>query len=255
MHGATLTLPASTRLGSGFDFTTQIGAVCRDMIARLPELAHIDLSRVAISFAQTRKAVDHGMHASLTPMRFENGSLLTTRRRRRYTVQRVYAADGREMLYILTFYLPRFLETPLREKLHTTLHELWHIGPAFDGDLRRFGGRCYAHSHSQKEYDAQVDSLLDRWLALDPPEEVYQFLRLRFGELERAYGRVYGVKIPHPKLLPVAVGMWHPKGGYSTAHIALSSPPSIASLCSQLRLIRRSDSPSGTEGGRMPGTR
>ena len=64
------------------------------------------------------------------------------------------------MLYILNFYLPRFLDLPFREKLTTMLHELWHIGPKFDGDVRRLGGRCFAHGSSQKQYDAHVEALL-----------------------------------------------------------------------------------------------
>lgn len=197
-------IAATPATAAGFDFTAHMRTLCRDMAARLPELAHIDLDRVAVSFAQTRKAVGHGMYASLTPMRFEGGALETRRRGRRYTVQRIYDGEGREMLYILNFYLPRFLETTFREKLHTVLHELWHIGPAFDGDLRRFGGRCYAHSSSQAAYDAQVDRLLDRWLALEPPKPIYSFLRHRFAELSRRHGRVYGLKLPHPKLVPLA---------------------------------------------------
>ena len=89
------------------------------------------------------------MFASLTPLRFAGGQRHTLRRGRQWTLQRV-CEDGREMLYILNFYLPRFLDLPLDEKLTTVVHELWHIGPRFDGDLRRFGGRCYAHSGSQK---------------------------------------------------------------------------------------------------------
>jgi hypothetical protein len=83
------------------------------------------------------------------------------------------------------------------------VHELWHISPRFDGDLRRFGGRCYAHSASQRRYDAKVEQLVDRWLSLEPPASVYNFLRYEFRELVRRYGRVYGVKIPTPKLIPV----------------------------------------------------
>ena len=41
------------------------------MIARLEELAHIDMSRVAVAVCQARKAVPHGMFASLTPVRIE----------------------------------------------------------------------------------------------------------------------------------------------------------------------------------------
>jgi predicted metallopeptidase len=174
-----------------------------DMVRRLPDLRHIDLARVAFSFSQTRKAVNHGLYASLTPLRFAGGSTETVRGGRKWTVQRVVDPSGREMLYVLTFYVPRFLNQGFRHKLTTLVHELWHISPRFDGDLRRFEGRCYAHGASQKQYDAQVDQLVDRWLALDPPSRVYHFLRYDFQQLSHRHGRVYGTRIRAPKLIPV----------------------------------------------------
>ena len=63
------------------------------------------------------------MFASLTPMRFAGGQTHVVRRQRRWAIQRLYGPDGREMLYILTFYLPRYLDLPFREKLTTVLHE------------------------------------------------------------------------------------------------------------------------------------
>ena len=187
----------------GFDFTSHMRRLCGDVVQRLPELRHIDLPRVAISFAQTRKAVDHGLYASLTPLRFAGGSQHTVRRGRKWTVQRVVDRSGQEMLYLLSFYLPRFLDQSFHQKLTTVVHELWHVSPRFDGDLRRFGGRCYAHGASQKRYDAMVERLVDRWLSLEPPAAVYNFLRYDFRELVRRYGRVYGVRISAPKLIPV----------------------------------------------------
>ena len=188
---------------SGFDFTLHIRRLCEDMVGRLDQLRHIDMSRVAVSFAQTRRTGSLGMHASMTPLRFAGGKMHTFRRKRRWGIQRLYDPDGREMFYILNFYLPRFFDLPFREKLVTTLHELWHIGPNFDGDLRRLGGRCFAHGSSQKQYDAHIEALLDRWLALKPPESVYSFLRLKFRELTAQHGRVYGRRVPMPKLVPL----------------------------------------------------
>src|SRR5690606_26152051 len=83
---------------SPLDFTAAIRRTCVDMSRRLPELAHIDMARVAVGFCQTRKAVPHGYQASLTPLRFENGSEETVRRGRRYTCQRLYDPAGREYL-------------------------------------------------------------------------------------------------------------------------------------------------------------
>ena len=39
-------------MDAGFDFTGNVRRVIHDMIQRLPDLQHIDLSRVALSFAQ-----------------------------------------------------------------------------------------------------------------------------------------------------------------------------------------------------------
>jgi len=82
------------------------------------------------------------------------------------------------------------------------LHELWHIGPRFDGDLRRFRGRCYAHSGSQKRYDAQMERLAAKWLSLGPPETVYDFLRQDMPGLVARYRRIFGQRVRAPKLLP-----------------------------------------------------
>ena len=188
---------------TGFDFSLHMRRLCDDMVARLDPLRHIDMSRVAVSFAQTRRGGNQGMFASLPPLRFAEGRMHAFRRKRRWGMQRLYDPDGREMLYILNFNLPRFLDLPFREKLATTLHELWHIGPKFDGDIRRLGGRCFAHGSSQKRYDAHVEALLARWLSLGPPESLYDFLRLSFGELSARHGRVFGRKVPAPKLVPL----------------------------------------------------
>jgi predicted metallopeptidase len=188
---------------TGFDFTGHMRRLCEDMAARLDQLRHIDMSRVAVSFAQTRRAGSQGMFASLTPLRFAGGQAHTVRRKRRWGIQRLYDPDGREMLYILTFYLPRYLDLPLGEKLTTALHELWHIGPDFDGDLRRLGARCYAHGSSQKRYDAHIAALSERWLSLNPPETLYGFLRLKFSDLLARHGRVFGRRVPAPKLVPL----------------------------------------------------
>ena len=190
-------------MDASFDFTRQIRRVCEDMVCRLPELAHIDMSRVAVTFCQTRKMVPHGMFASLTPLRFASGAATTVRRGRLHRIEPVCDADGREMLYILSFYLPRFQNLVIREKLITVLHELWHISPDFSGDIRRHEGRYHAHTHSQAEYDEEMGRLADRWLASGPPDEVSLFLQDDFRQLAGRYGGIVGMKIRRPRILPV----------------------------------------------------
>lgn len=176
--------------------------LCSDMVRRLDPLSHIDLSCVAITVTQTRKNVSHGMQASLTPLRFENGTATVHRNGRRYRIEPVLRADGGEYLYVLTFFLPRFQNNSFEEKLTTVVHELWHISPRFDGDLRRHAGRCYAHGPSQRAYDENASALARQWLALDPPLHLYSFLQHSFRALEQEYGCVIGQRVRAPRVVP-----------------------------------------------------
>src|SRR5260370_22432592 len=167
----------------------------------VPEFAHSQRDCVAVTYAQARGRVSYGLQAKLTPLRFEGGQLVTRRRGKMWTIQRWYSGDV-EMMYILTFYLPRFLEQSFREKLITVMHELYHISPGFDGDIRRLPGHYHVHSHSQKEFDRRMDTLVDRYLATRPPEELFCFLLDSFRDLTARHGSVVGIRVPIPKLLP-----------------------------------------------------
>lgn len=193
-HPAPVTAP--------FDFTQALNRLCEDITLRHEAFAHIDMSRVAVCFSQARSRALHGLQAKLTPMRFEAGALTSVRRGRQWTVQRLHIGQ-REMLYILTFYLPRFLDQSFKEKFITVLHELYHISPLFDGDIRRFAGRCHVHTGSQRQYDQQMDDFAREYLASGPPESLYGFLKMNFRELHQTHGGVVGLQVPIPKLIPL----------------------------------------------------
>jgi hypothetical protein len=186
-----------------FDFSGAMRQLCRDIVGRLPELAHIDVDRVAFNLIRTRKAVAHGIHASLTPLRFEGGAVEKIVRGVSWRVTPVCDFSGKEFLYLLSFYLPRFQNASFEEKLSTVFHELWHIGPEFNGDLRRHNGACYAHGSSRKQYDALMNRLGQQWLALGPPCHVYDFLTLSFADLVTEHGPVVGQHWSSPKIVRV----------------------------------------------------
>jgi hypothetical protein len=194
------------RASPGFDFTAAMRVVCADMTSRLPQLRHIRLERVALGVRRARQRVPHGVYATLTPLRFAGGRPWDGRGNRRRRIQPLVDANGREFLYLMCFYLPRFLDLPLESKLSTIVHELWHIGPQFDGDLRRHAGRCYAHGRSQRAYDLQMDRLAQAWLAADPPAHLYAFLEGCYDELEAEHGAVRGDSWPQPRLAPAQSG-------------------------------------------------
>jgi hypothetical protein len=177
--------------------------LCEDIVVRCSELAHVRMEQVAVMWSQAKKPTSSGLYASLTPMRFRGGLLEGRVGRRRYTVERMYDEQGIEYLYLLTFCLPRFLDLGFAEKLTTVFHELWHISPVFDGDLRRHSGRCYAHTKSQRGYDQHMKQLARQWLDASPPPALYDFLHLDFATLYRTQGRIGGTRLRRPKLIPL----------------------------------------------------
>jgi len=184
-----------------FDYTAAIAAVCNDICFRVPELRHIDMGRVAVGFSRTKNSAPYGIFASATPLRFENGQSFYESRGRLWTVQRYFRPDGVEYLYILYFYVPRFIELPLSQKIDTIVHELYHVHPLFNGDLRRFAGRRFAHG-SKKQYDQTVRRLAQHWLRQNPPDELWDFLCYNYHDLSARYGKPSGTRIPTPKIIP-----------------------------------------------------
>jgi predicted metallopeptidase len=199
-------LPRPATPNRPFNFCTAMRRLCRDVAARCPAFAHIDLDRVLVSFTPSRNASPYGLQARVTPMRFRDGATARRFRGVTYRVQR-YVVDGREVLYVITFCLPRFLDQSFDEKLVTVFHELYHLSPEFNGDLRRHPGRYAVHSHSKREYDARMGELVRDYLADHPAPELFEFLRHGYADLWNQHGGVVGVVVPRPKLLPVAVAV------------------------------------------------
>jgi hypothetical protein len=190
-------------LNQPFDFCGHVRRLCADIVASTTELRHIDVSRLLFGVTQARSGRVHGLQARVTPLRFTNGTLLRRRRGVTYQVQRYFVGEC-EMLYLVTFCLPRFLNQSFDDKFITLFHELYHISPAFDGDLRRHRGRYSVHSHSKREYDALMGQLAREYLANGADKNLHAFLRLTFPQLQQRHGNVVGVVVPRPKLIPVA---------------------------------------------------
>jgi hypothetical protein len=188
--------------GQPLDFSASIAELTMDIARRTPELRHIDVRRVLITFTQARHRGRHGLQARVTPLRFPKGHLLRTRRGVSYQVQRYFLGEH-EFLYLLTFCLPRFLDQDFEDKLVTLFHELFHISPEFDGDLRRHEGRYHLHSSSKKAYDREMADYARAYLQTRPDPRLLAFLRLNFTQLRERHGQVLACMVPRPKLVPV----------------------------------------------------
>lgn len=197
-----IAVPEEDRMVGEFDFCQAMRSLCHDICERHIEFRHIDMRQILVSITQTRSPSVAGRQAKLTPLRFARGRRVESRSDGLWAVQRLWH-EGVEMRYLLTFYLPRFLDQTYTEKLVTIFHELYHIDPEFTGDVRRFPGACYLHSESHADYDLRMAAYVRQYLRMKPDPDLRSFLKSGFRALERRRGRIIGLKVPLPRVFRI----------------------------------------------------
>ena len=138
--------------------TLAVKRLVRDASVRLPELAHVDPTRVLVVAGEARRA----SRATIRP--------LAPRGRARPAAQ--VRVHGREVRYVVTLRPLWFLDSTPEERVETVLHELWHASTRFDGSLHR--GRRHA-ALPAATFRRRVRALAERYLAAAPPEVLAPF--------------------------------------------------------------------------------
>jgi len=108
--------------------------------------------------------------------------------------------QGVEMLYIVYFLVPRFLNLSLREKLITIFHELYHISPEFNGDIRRFSGKNYAHGSSRKRYNVLMEKFVDEYLQKLEDDGLTGFLEGDMTSIRARHKAIVGRRLAAPRV-------------------------------------------------------
>ena len=181
-----------------FDYSLQMKKLIEDISCRCLAFQDIDVRRILIGVSRARTRRKHGLQAKIVPLKFENGEQDMGQGGEYYRMPEV-VHNGLEILYIIYFCLPRFQDLSFDDKIKTVFHELYHINPAFNGDIRRFPGRFYQHSWSEKEYDRVVAQLAEDYLWSLHDQEATEFLRYNYKQLCQRYGEVRGLHIPMPE--------------------------------------------------------
>ena len=185
------------------NLTAELERLIAHIAATHEEFRHLEPERLLVCVSSTRGGGVHGAYAKIHPLRFEGGltSTQVRRGRRSYlcTMPTITHRD-QEMLYLIYFLVPRFLNLTLREKLITIFHELYHISPAFDGDIRRFPGRNFAHGSSCRRYNALMGRFVDEYLAMPGVAEQVDFLKGNQVEMRARYRSIVGRKMAAPRL-------------------------------------------------------
>ncbi len=194
-------------MAEGLDFNSRMTQLIGEMARSVGEFHQFDARQIRVSASFNRSRNRGGVLAYVVPLRYRDGLPVELRRhgsRLYHWTMLPQHQDGHELLYYMYFMLPRFFNLTLREKVETVVHELYHINPAFNGDLRRFKGRSKLHG-CHKEFDQRVRQLTDLFMGSPHNPQSYEFLRggpytlrLRYGEI-----RAHHFPEPRPKLLKV----------------------------------------------------
>ncbi len=193
------------------NLTAELERLVADIVGRMEELRHIDPQKLLICVSSTRGGGIHGTYAKIHPLRFPGGE---RNREVKRGVGRVTCTmptithRDTEMLYVIYFLVPRFLNLTLQEKLITVFHELYHISPTCDGDIRRFPGKNYAHGSSRKKYDALVTQLVERYLKQTDQHGPLQQLAGNMDELRARHTAIVARKLPVPRIKVAKQSLW-----------------------------------------------
>ncbi len=184
-----------------FDFNREYMNVVRDVARACEEFGHIDSERIAVSYSAAKSNSKYGLQAKIYPLRFEGGAREKISKGFKFSIPPVFY-DGVEIYYIISFCIPRFLDLSVSGKLETIVHELFHISPRFNGDIRRLttGARA-AHGASHEIYDRFVGRIVKRYLYSSARSVLPKFLYFDYKKLKQVYHSIRVEKLKIPKIL------------------------------------------------------
>src|SRR5687767_2367063 len=201
------------------NYTERLSLLMQDIVARVPTLSFIDMSRVLV-FARSGRTDAEGAYATchcicLPPSEpgyyfwRDRGTGKLTRRSEWFVTKSPSITIGaRPIDYMVSFALPRFSDQLLSRsrkqayykgrpnwiaKLDTIVHELYHIDPERPGIRRmeRADGTDSANCHGQRFFK-DVVRMVHQYLTSDPDPAVYGFLSYTQAELTATFGGMVG---------------------------------------------------------------
>jgi hypothetical protein len=200
------------------NYTERISLLMEDIVARVPKLSFIDMSRVLV-FARAGRTDAEGAYATCHCVclpasepgyyfwRDRASGKLTRRSEWFVTKSPDVRIAGTRIKYLISFVLPRFCDQSLERsrkadlypadapdwlaKLDTVIHELYHIDPDAAGIRRliRADGSDSPHSHGPEFYE-EVAEMVQAYVASDADSGLYDFLQYDFNMLTTRFGGV-----------------------------------------------------------------
>jgi len=135
-----------------------------NIISKLDEFSHIDLNRIILSLKSSPKKEINSYYAEIKCLNNSaNIKEVNGRLTKHYYCQSLLK-NGIPANYIIFFTIPDFINLDYKEKLITIMHELYHISPSFNGELRLFNNKKCLHGKYPDKYDEYMNYLAEIFL-------------------------------------------------------------------------------------------
>ena len=201
------------------NYTERLSLLMEDIVARVPTLSFIDMSKVLV-FGRAGRTNAEGAYATchcvcLPPSEpgyyfwRDRATGQLTRRSEWFVTKSPQVKIGTQDIdYMVSFTLPRFCDQLLSRtrkqvhyvgqpnwvaKLDTIVHELYHIDPERPGIRRieRADGTYSANCHGERFF-ADVVAMVNQYIETRPDPQVYDFLQYSFDDLTSRFGGIVG---------------------------------------------------------------
>lgn len=157
-----------------------------------------DINRILVAGSKNKKESKRGTYSKVVPLRFKNGKSVIRYEGHNYCIPKI-KVSGTEILYIIYFYMPSFFNLNAEEKIKVLFHELYHISPDFNGDIRRIGSVKYAHGHSGKKFEENYLSHAEKFFSYIKKTRYFDFLTMNFADFNRHFSKIKINRVKKPK--------------------------------------------------------
>jgi len=175
--------------GETINLTDILTLIIHDMIKSTGEFKFFDLNKILVCCASNRKDCRGATYGKLLPLRFKDGSEIIKHNGRFYTIPKVKINEI-EILYIIYLYIPKFFNLSAKDKVNVMFHELYHINPEFNGDIRRMGEFKSAHGHSRKAFEKKYIEYAETFFDKIKEAPYYNFLQMKSDDIEDRFKKI-----------------------------------------------------------------
>jgi len=171
------------------NLTDILTLIIHDMVESTDEFKLFDLNKILVCCASNRKDFSGATYGKLLPLRFKDGTEIIRHNGRFYTIPKL-KINNTEILYIIYFYIPKFFNLSAKDKVNVMFHELYHINPEFNGDIRRMGNFKAAHGHSRKSFEEKYIEYADIFFDKIKDTPYHNFLLMNSEDIQSKFKKI-----------------------------------------------------------------